>query len=98
MAAKKASLATQIRNERAEAFAVKQKLEKTEKELESSKQSNKYNSDRAQKAEAELEQVHMFLDAVPNPPARKSENAGGYGHTEHSLMTRMSVYLTTRNP
>lgn len=70
--------------------------EKLKKELESSKQQYKWADERADRAKGELEQVHAFFDSLPGALPRAVTAADGYSKTEHSLMTRFSVWLATR--
>lgn len=89
---KKPSIQTRLKDALAELSALQQLVAKLQKEAENQKQTVNYHNGRAEKAEHELNQVHAFLDAVPNPPAEK---AGEYGQ-KASAMTRLAVFLSTR--
>lgn len=86
MSKRKPALSTQLRQAQADLASLATKLKTVETSV-------KYNSDRATKAEQEIEQVHSFLDAVPNPPDRKT--TGDYAQPV-ALMTRLAVYVSTR--
>ncbi|MEG0966729.1 MAG: hypothetical protein RSG92_15275 [Pseudomonas sp.] len=88
MTKRKPALSTQLKASQAEVAALQKKLE-------SSEQHQKWARESADKANTALNDVHAFLDAVPNPPARKAGEEG-YG-AERSLMTRLAVYLSTRS-
>lgn len=45
---------------------------------------------------AEIEQVHQFLDAVPNSVARTSNEEQEYARTTRSIVTRLGAWLTQR--
>lgn len=86
---KKPALSTQLKTALAEVDALKKKLSDAER-------MSKYHSDAQSVATAELQQVHAFLDAVPNAPARKI--AGDYGsEIPVSLMSRLAIYLSARS-
>lgn len=57
------------------------------KELESVKSTNSYHSGRAEKAEAEIEQAHAALDAVPEALARDYDT--DYGKKPRALSNRL---------
>jgi hypothetical protein len=86
---KKPSLQTRLKN--AEALAGEHRLhaEKLQKQLDDKERSLGYANDRAKAAEAEIAQVHAFLDAVPNPPADKLAD----GYSKVGAMTRLAVFL-----
>lgn len=83
---------------RNEATEHKAHAEKLAKDLESAKGMQKHYSDRAEKADAELSNIGAFLDAVPNPPPRKTDPAvtGDYSARDINVSTRLSVFLATR--
>lgn len=60
--------------------------QKVEKELESQKSSYKYQSDRTERAEAEIEQAHATLDTIPEAIPKEFEKE--YGKGKHSLSAR----------
>lgn len=95
---KKPSLQAQLKAATAAAAEHKAHADKLQKELDSAKQVREHYSNRADKADAELQQIHAFLDAVPNPPARKTDPAvtGGYSADNIGALTRLSVFLATR--
>ena len=67
---------------------VKEELEKVRKELDSTKNSYTYANNRAEKAEAELEQCHAVLDGVDGAPAREYD--GDYGKKYRGVVTRLA--------
>ncbi len=81
--ARKLSTATQLKNANAEIAEIKKKLENAESY-------KKMYQNSAERAEQELEQVHRFLDAVPNPIAREPEQ-----YKTISAMTRLAAWLAT---
>lgn len=85
MATRKPAASTLLKQAQAE-------IEKLNKELQSSKSSNTYNTDRANKAVAEVEELHAFFDALPNSISRKDEN----GYNQRSAMTRMAGWLASK--
>lgn len=85
---KKPAVSTLLKNALSEVEALKKKVE-------SADSTAKWANQRADKAESELQQIHAFLDAVPNPPLRKIELDYG-AKQDVSAMTRLSVYLATK--
>lgn len=67
-------------------------IAKLTKDLESSKSSQKYSSDRAQQLNTEIEEIHAFFDAIPGAISKKAED----GYTQRSAMTRMAAWLATK--
>lgn len=84
MAARKPALSTQLKAANARIVELEKKLSDTERSV-------KYNSDRASAADAEVNQVHAFLDAVPGSIPKEGE-----GYTKHSAMTRLAAWLATK--
>lgn len=93
MSTKKPSIVTQLKNAKAEIAEHRLHIEKLQKELDSAKSNNSYHSERAQKAEAEVGQIHAFLDSVPNPPPTAQQDNQ---YAKLSAMTRLSVFFATR--
>lgn len=93
---KKPSLQTQLKNAKAELAAAQQKIAQLQKELDSNKGTITYNHGRAERAEGELQQIHAFLDAVPNPPARKTDPTVTDYARDVTALTRLTVFLATR--
>jgi hypothetical protein len=89
------SLTKQLKASVTELAEQKLHNEKLVKDLESKNSSFKYTYDQVQSLRQEIEQVHSFLDAIPNPPSRESSDSE-YSKTKHALMTRLSVFLATR--
>lgn len=92
MSKRKPSIATQLKDAKVELAAAQQKIGKLEKDLESEKANRTYASAARDEAQKEVTQIHEFLNAIPNPPADK----GADGYTKISAMTRLSVFLATR--
>lgn len=67
-------------------------IAKLTKELESSKASHKYHSDRATELNKEVEELHAFFDVLPNSIVRKDPES----YTTRSAMTRMAAWLATK--
>lgn len=63
-------------------------LNKANKDLESTKSTQKWYNDRASKAEGELEQLHAAFDGINNAPARKYTPPGQTYEAERTVMTR----------
>lgn len=101
MTAKKAikpSVASQLKNANIELAAAHQKILALQKEAESDKRMKDYHANEAKDAKDELHQIHAFLDAVPNPPARKTDPTvtGEYTASNVAVLTRLTVFLATR--
>lgn len=98
MAAKKKSIATQLKDAKIELAAAHQKINAQQKELEQDKRMREHYSSEFTKATNELAQIHAFLDAVPNPPARKTDPnlTGEYTASNIATLTRLTVFLATR--
>lgn len=77
-----------LRKRLGDAAIISQNLEKLEKDLATSKSSVTYHSNRADKAEAEIEQAHAVLDGVDGAPAREYE--GAYGKLSRNIVTRLA--------
>lgn len=92
MASKKPSITTQLKAAKAEAAEQKAHAEKLQKDLASANQTLDMYRNRNTNAEGELDQIHAFLNAVPNPPAEKLEGS----YNKLGAMTRLSVFLATR--
>jgi hypothetical protein len=61
-----------------------------EKKLASEKSMKDHYSNSASKANDELEQIHIILDAVEGAPARELESSNGYGSTKRAVGTRVA--------
>jgi chromosome segregation ATPase len=88
------SLTKQLKAAQTELAEHKAHSEKLAKDLESKKSNYDYQYNQTQLLQREIDQVHSFLDAIPNPPAREAD--GEYTKVKHALMTRLSVFLATR--
>lgn len=62
------------------------------KQLESSKNLQKYAQDRANDLNKEVEDIHAFFDTLPVGIPRKAED----GYTTRNAMTRMAAWLATK--
>ena len=87
-------LTKQLKVALAEADEHKRHAEKLAKDLETARGSIPYRDKQILDQAKELNDVHAFLDAIPNSPVRDTQ--GEYSKTVHSLMTRLCVYLSTR--
>lgn len=75
--------------------AAQKEIETLKTKVASAERTASYQAERTAALDIEVRQIHLFLDAVPNPPARKV--AGEYGSSHDvSAMTRIAVYLATR--
>lgn len=63
-------------------------VEKLKKELETSKNSERYQREANSKSENELEQAHAVLDSVAGAPAREYD--GEYGKRHRNVVTRLA--------
>lgn len=61
-------------------------------QLESTKKTSDYLSSKATALEAQIEQVHMFLDNMPGSIPRRQECA----YSDTPVFTRLAVMLATR--
>lgn len=68
--------------------SAKEQFEALNKKLESAESTSKYNSNRASEAESEIEQLHQFLDCLPNVPPREFES-----YKRNKAMTRLAGWL-----
>lgn len=95
---RKPSVATQLKDAKIELAAAHQKIAALQKEGESDKRMKEHFSKEAEAAKAELQQIHAFLDAVPNPPTRKTDPnvTGEYSASNVAVLTRLTVFLATR--
>jgi len=84
MSTRKPAVTTQLKNANLQIIDLEKKL----KDCENTK---KWASDRATALENELEQVHSFLDAVPNSIPR---DAGDY--KKNGAMTRLAAWLSVK--
>ena len=50
-----------------------------------------------QEKEAEVEQVHALLDALPGAAGRKTAHEEAYCRKDLSIMTRLAAYLAARS-
>lgn len=78
--------------------AANEQIEKLQKELESMISLKETYSKRASEYEAELEQLHQFLDAAPSAPPREKEGSESWHRVNLSVMTRLSVWIATNRP
>lgn len=85
MSSRKPAVSTQLKNAQAEIAELK-------KQLESSKSSQSYYNERANKLQAEVEEIHSFFDALPNVISRKADD----GYTQRAAMTRMAAWLASK--
>lgn len=95
MATKKISVAAQLKAIKVEHAAQTQEVVKLRKELEQANGYKKWADDAKVKAQAELEQVHCFFDAMGEQTVARKTPAE-YGQNDNSAMTRLSVFLANR--
>lgn len=95
---RKPSVAAQLKDAKIELAAAHQKIAALQKEAESDKRMKDHYAKEAMDAKNELQQIHAFLDAVPNPPTRKTDPAvtGEYTASNVAVLTRLTVFLATR--
>lgn len=90
MASKKApSAATQLKNLKVEHTALQQLQEKTARELAEKARQYDYSYKANQDLEAELNQCHTLLDALPGAIGAKQDD----GYTKNKLMTRLAAWF-----
>ena len=87
--ARKLAVSTQLK-------AASAKIEELEKNLKQQKDYAAMYQKKAGEAEAEVEQIHQVLDAVPGSIARKAEDQPSYGPAR-SAVTRMAAWLAGLN-
>ena len=62
------------------------------KKLADAEQTKNYYKEQNSGFNKELNEIHSFLDAIPNPPTKTHSD----GYTTFSAMTRLSVWLANR--
>lgn len=87
---KKQSLTRQLKQSQQNEAQLFAEVSSLKEKLKSAEGMRDYNSKRAQDAEQEIEQVHMLLDAVPNPPPRSGTDQ--YAQ-KFAPMTRLAAWL-----
>lgn len=93
---KKPSLNAQLKAAKTEAAEQQLHAASLQKKLDESERMKTHYQGMRDKAEAELNGIHAFLDAVPNPPSRKTNPEFTSYAQDVSAMTRLSVFLATR--
>jgi septal ring factor EnvC (AmiA/AmiB activator) len=76
--------------------AAREQIEKLQKELDSSKSSRDLYYKRMNDADAEIEQVHTWLDTLPGTPGRQTSAENDYQRKNLGMMTRIASYLSQR--
>lgn len=87
--AKTPALSTQLK-------AAQQRIADTEKKLAEAVKSKEYHHGEWQKTNAELEQVHAILDAIPAAPARQFKPEDAYSPIERKTPARLAAYFAVR--
>jgi chromosome segregation ATPase len=72
------------------------KLAEAEKALASSKSTMDWINKQHNELKAELEQLHIFLDALPGAAPREGERVD-YNTPKLSAMTRLAVFMAVRS-
>lgn len=85
MAAKKPAVSTQLKQANA-------RIEELEKKLADAQRAQEYASKRAADADAELDQMHALLDALPNALPKRDDGT----YRNHTAMTRLASWLAAR--
>lgn len=96
MSTKKPSIATQLKTLKVEYAAQAQEVSKLTKQLEDAKRNSDYTTKSRDDAQAELNQAHALLDALPNAIPRQSDPNEYGGRTNHALATRIGAWLAVR--
>lgn len=97
MATKTPALSTRLKLANAEIESLRKKIESLESTLKNEcAHKNSYFNDK-QKAEAEIEQVHALLDALPGSGPRKTEGENSWDQKTLATMTRLAAYLANRS-
>lgn len=71
-------------------------VEELKKQIESEKSSYRWATERASKAEAEMDATHSLIDAIDCPLPRKQKKEDGYGEIENSLVLRIGAWLAKK--
>ncbi len=72
------------------------KIETLEKRLATSDAAYKHTRGEKTELEAELEQLHLLLDALPNTPSRQSEGENSWDKKKLSAMARLAGFLASK--
>jgi len=96
MSTKKPTIAAQLKALKIEHAAQTQEVAKLAKQLEDAKRTADYSTKSRDEAQAELNQAHALLDALPNAIPRQSEPGEYGGRTNHALATRIGAWLAVR--
>lgn len=96
MTTKKPAVATQLKTANARIKELETQVEKLTKEAASNKSTSDTWYRQHNEKEAELEQLHSLLDALPNCLPRKSQGEESWRTKEHVAMTRLASWLAVR--
>jgi septal ring factor EnvC (AmiA/AmiB activator) len=96
MSTRKPSAATQLKNLRIEHAAVQQKTTALQKELDTQKQRHEQTSRTLTEAQAELTQMHVLLDAMPDAIPRKPVDSDSWTPA-YPCSTRLAAWLAARS-
>jgi chromosome segregation ATPase len=89
MTTRKPAASTQIK-------ALQAQVAELEKKLKSSEDMKLHYSKQATEADAQIEQVHAFLDVLPGAAGRKTEHEESWERKPIGVMTRLASYLAYR--
>ena len=96
MSKRKPAVSTQLKNALITIEAQKNELSDWEKKLKSMTETKDMYYKQHRDAIAEIEQIHLILDAFPNSPQRKTDGENSWDKTELTLSTRFAAWLGTR--
>lgn len=96
MATKKPAITTQLKNANARIAELEKELEAAKKDAATQKASSDSWYLKNNETEAELNQLHSLLDALPGCLPRKSQTEESWRNVEHAAMTRLASWLAVR--
>lgn len=96
MATKKPAASTLLKAANAEIAKLQEKLAAAEAHAKTESQRKDVYYAAKEKAEAEIEQVHALLDALPGSGPRKTEGENSWDTKSLATMTRLAAYLANR--
>ena len=81
----------------AEKAALQAEVADLKTKLKSAQDSFKYASEQRAEMQAEVDQLHLLLDALPGAAPRKSQAENSWDSKDHKAMTRLAAYLASRS-
>lgn len=96
MATKKPAITTQLKNANARVAELEKELEAAKKDAANQKASSDSWYRKNNETQAELDQLHSLLDALPGCLPRKQQGEESWRAIEHAAMTRFASWLAVR--